>query len=46
MTKDLVMAFRDSNDPKKKASKDKKCFNYHKFGHLGCDYYHQLIKDK
>ena len=32
---DLVMAFRDSNDSKKKAYRDKKCFNNHKLGHFG-----------
>ena len=30
VTRDLAMAFRDSNGPKKKANRDEKCFNYHK----------------
>ena len=28
------MAFRNSNGPKKKAHRDKECFNYHKLGHF------------
>ena len=37
VTRDLAMAFRDSNGPKKKAYRDKKCFNCHKLGHFGRD---------
>lgn len=39
MTQKLAIAFNDSNSLKKKAYKDKKCFNYHKLSHFRCDYY-------
>lgn len=43
MTKDLAMAFKDSNGPKKKANRDEECFNYHKLGHFKLDY---LLSDR
>lgn len=33
------MTFKDRNSPKKKAHRDKKCFNYYKLDHFGHDYY-------
>ncbi len=38
-TDNLAMAFRDKEGPKRKANSNDECYNYHKLGYFGKDYF-------